>query len=208
NSDEPPSPSPETEAPEEVQKVTFTDLDSVPWARDAIEFLATHRGILGLGDGLFGPNEPLTRAQFARFTAAALEITRSATATESTFSDVKPGDWFFEDVTALAELNILTGYPDGTFKPDETVTREQMAVILLRTLNSQGFPLTPVRPFTLVDDIADASDYAQNAIRSLYRAGLIEGVGGANYAPKSGSTRAQACVLLYRAILIVTNQPL
>jgi hypothetical protein len=188
-------------------KVTFSDLGDAEWARKEIEYFATFYGIMGVGDGKFAPNAQLTRAQFARFMAVALSLPDIAGSHSAAFSDVTPDDWFYADVTTLAKLGIVVGYPNGEFRPAEPVTREQMAVMLLRALAAKGYWLEPVRPFMLTEDIDAASEYAVGAIRTLYRAGLIEGTADLRYEPQSGATRAEACVLLYRVLRAIGMPP-
>jgi hypothetical protein len=177
--------------------VTFSDLSRAEWAKEAIEYMATNKGILGMGGGVFAPNAEVTRAQFARFVVAALGIERGTT--PAVFTDVPEDAWYFADVTALAEAGILTGYGDGRFGPDDKISREQMATIIDRALAAKGVALKDTRVFDLTDQNA-ASSYAKTSIEKLYGAGVINGMGDGNFAPKATATRAQACVILYNAL--------
>jgi hypothetical protein len=194
----PPSP---TQSPT-ASRSTFIDLDGVEWAREAIEWLASERGILGIGGNRFDPFGQVTRAQFARFVVLTLQLQADyANAEDSTrFSDVDAADWFAADVLTLAKLDILTGYPDGTFRPNEPVTREQLAVILHRALVYVNADLEPTRSFALLADAGQLSDWASSSVRTLYRARLIEGVDTSHFDPQAFATRAQAAVLLFRAV--------
>ncbi|MDR3295305.1 MAG: S-layer homology domain-containing protein, partial [Clostridiales Family XIII bacterium] len=87
----------EGDTPLTTTKVTFSDLGGAEWAREAIEYLANNKGILGLGDGLFAPNAEVTRAQFSRFMSQAFGITKGAE--PSSFTDVVSGSWYYDDVT-------------------------------------------------------------------------------------------------------------
>jgi hypothetical protein len=179
------------------EPIVFSDLDGVEWAREAIEYLAAHKGILGMGGGIFNPNGTVTRAQFARFVAQSFSI--EAGGESAAFTDVSEDAWYFADVRTLASNGILNGYGDGTFGPEDEVTREQMAAILARALAVLGVETPETRTFAL-SDLEDAAPYAREAITSLYCAGIINGMDGGVYAPKGRATRAQVCVLLYRAL--------
>ncbi|MDR2354836.1 MAG: S-layer homology domain-containing protein, partial [Clostridiales Family XIII bacterium] len=187
----------EDETPLWATGARFSDLTQAEWAREAIEYMADNKGILGMGDGLFAPNAEVTRAQFARFAAQALDIGRGTE--PAVFADVAEGAWYFEDVTTLASAGILTGYGDGRFGPDDRITREQMATVIDRALTAKGIALTEIRAFDLTDGDA-ASAYAKASIERLYGAGVVNGMGDGTFAPKATATRAQACVILYNAL--------
>ena len=159
--------------------------------------MANNKGILGMGDGLFAPNAEVTRAQFARFTAQAFGIEEGEA--DASFTDVAESAWYFADVTTLASAGILTGYGDGRFGPDDTISREQMATIIDRTLAAKGIAPPAIRAFDLTDADA-ASAYAKAPIERLYEAGVISGMGDGLFAPKATATRAQSCVILYNAL--------
>jgi hypothetical protein len=198
-----PSPSPEpTTSPEPYQEpCPFTDLNEVKWAADAIEFLWREYGFEGIGDNKFGASLTITRAQFARFLTVTLELPKGDADTKK-YSDVNPGSWYYDDVTALTGVGALEGYPDGLFKPNNQITREEMAVMLDRTLNLIGYNTVPVRPFMLTD-IELCGKWSREPVRRLYRAGFIEGVSLDRFSPKTNATRAQAAVMIYRIILAV-----
>jgi hypothetical protein len=177
--------------------VTFSDLTQAEWAREAVEYMVKNKGILGMGDGLFAPNAEVTRAQFARFAAQAFDIERGET--EASFTDAAESAWYFADVTTLASAGILTGYGDGRFGPEDRISREQMAVIIDRTLALKDIALPESRAFDLTDGDA-ASVYARASIERLYGAGVINGMGNGTFAPKATATRAQSCVILYNAL--------
>jgi hypothetical protein len=187
----------EDETPLATTNATFSDISQAEWAREAIEYMAANKGILGMGDGLFAPNAEVTRAQFSRFTAQAFGFERGTEA--ASFTDVSESAWYYADVTTLASNGILTGYDDGRFGPDDKISREQMAAIIDRALTAKGITLSASRTFDL-DDISAASEYTKVSIEKLYGAGVINGMGDGSFAPKATATRAQSCVILYNAL--------
>ncbi|MDR1157522.1 MAG: S-layer homology domain-containing protein [Oscillospiraceae bacterium] len=179
------------------ETVTFDDLTEAEWAREAVEYLATYKGILGMGNGRFAPGAMVTRAQFARFVGQAFDLVGADTPVQ--FHDVGETDWYWADVTKLSSLGILKGYPDGSFRPDANITREQMAVIADRTLTYLEATLTQSAEVTL-PDIETAAEYARPSIVKLCRADVIRGMGDGTFRPQNLSTRAQAAVVVYRSL--------
>jgi hypothetical protein len=178
--------------------VTFDDLTEAEWAREAVEYLATYKGILGMGNGRFAPNAMVTRAQFARFVGQAFDLV--GTDTPVSFNDVGEADWHYADVTKLSSLGILKGYPDGSFRPNDNITREQMAAIADRTLVYLEATLAQSAE-TVLTDIETAAEYARPSIVKLCGADVIRGMGDGSFRPKNLATRAQAAVIVYRALV-------
>lgn len=110
---------------------SFTDVSADTWCYDAVSALSSMGIIQGYQDGTFRPNQPITRAQFAAI------VTRFAGAgvpEAQTFTDVPTDYWAYDAISAASGLGWITGYDDGTFRPDATVTRAQVAVIVNRML--------------------------------------------------------------------------
>ena len=136
----------------------FSDVHSDRWSCKYVKRLAELGISTGYGDGRFGPEDAVTREQMAVFIVKALASVPpdGYCGTTDPFTDVSFNRWSCKYVKELAELGITTGYGDGRFGPDDYVTRDQMAVFLLRafltgrislawgapTTNSDGSPLT------------------------------------------------------------------
>ena len=156
---------------------------------------------LGYGDGRYGPDDPVTREQMAVFILKALNDVPSDGYCGGTapFADVLPGQWSCKYIKKLYELGITTGYQDGRYGPEDSVTREQMAVFITRALGQvpQGdFCQTP-SPFIDVLDNRWSCKYVQK----LYELGIAGGYGDGRYGPGDEVTRAQMAVFLSRASL-------
>lgn len=106
----------------EAQCRGFSDVSSSPYANE-LNVLATYRILNGTGAGKFRPGEVLTRAQLAAMIAQTLNI---AAAPSDRYSDVAADDWYADDVMAAYLSGMMDGYADGTFRPDEAVTQEQL----------------------------------------------------------------------------------
>lgn len=177
---------------------TFSDVPSGAYYEEAVRW-AVEKGVTnGTGDGTFQPNGSCTRAQLAAF------LWRLAGEPESTqdptFTDVSADAWCAKALRWAAEQGIVTGYADGSFHPDQTVTRIQAVAMLYRYAKAQGMDTTrggmAVREF---DDFAAVPAYALEAAGWAVNAGILRGAGN-RLMPNDPCTRAQIVTFLYRAM--------
>lgn len=174
----------------------FADLASVPWAKDAINILAS-RGILsGKGNGLFCPTDTITRAEFSQMIVKAFDL-RLLVEKTMTFTDVIYGDWYYEAVQILCHRNIIKGLSATEFGASKPISRQDMAVIVSRALNTRSMAIERGESITFTDADQIAS-YAQGAVDDLTRAGIIAGNSDGSFAPRATATRAEAAVIIYR----------
>ena len=178
--------------------ITFSDVPSGAYYAEAVRW-AVEKGVTnGTGDGTFQPNGSCTRAQLAAF------LWRLAGEPESTqdptFTDVSADAWCAKALRWAAEQGIVTGYADGSFHPDQTVTRIQAVAMLYRYAKAQGMDTTrggmAVREF---DDFAAVPAYALEAAGWAVNAGILRGAGN-RLMPNAPCTRAQIVTFLYRAM--------
>ena len=110
----------------------FSDVSADKWYNNAVSTLC-HMGVLGgYSDGTFRPNAPITRAEFAKIDVSFAQANGSAV--YSYFTDVKTTDWFAPYVTAAKDSSLIEGYSDGSFKPENRITRAEACAIVNRTL--------------------------------------------------------------------------
>jgi len=112
----------------------FTDVPSGSWFAVAVENLARLGIINGRGSNWFDPDAPITRAEFA---AIATRLKTVTAASGAQFADVTSDDWFYNAVNSAAAAGWVTGYPDGTFHPNDNITRTEAAVIVNRVLERE-----------------------------------------------------------------------
>ncbi|MEW6301216.1 MAG: S-layer homology domain-containing protein [Thermodesulfobacteriota bacterium] len=175
-----------------VTPKTYTDVTG-HWSQSAVELLSA-RGILaGTGAGLFEPDRSVTRAELAKMVVSLLGLQPVTPATPS-FSDVASDAWYFSAVEAAVRAGVFRGYGDGTFRPDEVLTREQLAAVTMRIARLER-PTTVELPFA---DAAQVSGWAAEAVAAAYEHGLMRGVSATEFAPQGLVTRAQAAMLCYR----------
>lgn len=111
--------------------VAFDDVPDSAWYSHAVNTLASLGMIKGVGDNKFEPDRSITRAEF---TAIAMRFTNGTVEGKNGFSDVGTGDWFYAQVVGSAKYGWISGYPDGTFRPNNTITRAEVTTIVNRML--------------------------------------------------------------------------
>ena len=120
--------------PQIAPTAAFSDVNSSQWYYSAISYLAGLGIVSGYGNGTFQPNNPITRAEMATVIARYTGISITSPG-QFTFTDVKPGDWYYNAVAQLAAKGWLTGYSDGTFAPIRYITRAEAVTIINRMLD-------------------------------------------------------------------------
>ena len=179
-----------------LREVTFPDIEN-HWARQAVETLAARGIVDGKAGGSFDPNGLLTRAEFAKLLVMALGLEVESSA-PSPFADVSDGAWYVSAVKAASEAGLVTG-DSGRFRPEEPMTREQMAAVLVRAVGMRGGDVEEGADLSGFRDAASVSGWAREAISRAVGLKLIEGSGDALH-PQGTTTRAQAAVVIYRLL--------
>lgn len=176
----------------------FTDLDSTEWAREAVEALAAKGVVSGKQNGIFAPNDNVTRAEFAQMLIKAMNLT-DANAAVDVFEDVNYGDWYYTSVATAYNEGIIAGYDNGTFGVSDNITRQDMAAIAYRAADVGGISLYDEREMSFADAQSIAG-YAFDAVMALANAGIINGMTDTEFMPQGTATRAQAAVIIYNLI--------
>ncbi|NBD23898.1 Ig-like domain-containing protein [Paenibacillus glycinis] len=178
---------------------TFADVRD-HWARADIELLANKLIVDGRPDGGFEPEASVTRAEFAALLVRALGL--AAAGGEGLYTDVEAADWYAGAVGTAKLAGLIDGYGDGTFRPNESVTREQMATMIARALAFAG--KSPEANAAALKSFADGTDiaaWAADAAAQLVEAGIMQGMAGTQFAPEAKASRAQCAVMLKRMLV-------
>lgn len=175
----------------------FLDLGEAEWAEEAIEVLAGKNIVNGRENGYFFPNSTVTREEFLKMAVLLAEL--SETSEELLFLDVPRETWFYPYIQQAVGAGITNGISDEMFGVGMEITRQDMAVMIYRTANKKGLKLQKKRTAYFTDEEMIA-DYAKEAIRSLYGAGIISGNPDGSFAPEKTATRAEAAMMLYGII--------
>ena len=174
----------------------FLDLEG-HWSRSQVVALAEAGLVNGMDAHSFEPDRKVTRAMFVTILGRLYGLHEDFVAPIS-FSDVKEGDWFAPYVTWASLSGIVNGYDDGTFGPGREITREQMALILIRYCDARGIVLPEeTRPAAFTDEDR-ISSWALDAVLKSRRCGLVNGREDGRFDPKGTATRAEMCAVIAR----------
>jgi len=173
----------------------FTDIAAVEWAKEAITAFAAEGIVSGTGNNQFSPDNSVTREQFVKMLLGAFKINVQQNGQNAMFTDVKQGEWYYDYVQTAVSLGLASGYGDS-FGVGDSITREDMAVMIYNCAKQKGVTLN-AEGEEVPADYAEISGYAKEAVTSMYQAGIINGIGEGQFAPKMHATRAQAVKLLY-----------
>ncbi|SDM61997.1 glycosyl hydrolase [Paenibacillus jilunlii] len=177
---------------------TFDDLGS-HWAKKDIEFMANKLLVHGTDDHHFAPNRLITRAEFTMLITRALGFTTPSRAVK--FSDVPVTKWYAEAIGAAGESGLITGFSDGTFRPDALITREQMAVLIVRAAAIAGQNAAAAHDVLgQFHDSSSISNWAADSVNEALAAGLVQGLADDQFAAKVWVDRAQAAVVIKRLL--------
>ena len=174
----------------------FVDLEG-HWGRSQILTLAEAGLVNGMDAHHFEPDRKVTRAMFVTILGRLYGLHDDFVAPIS-FSDVQEGDWFAPYVTWAALSGIVTGYDDGTFGPNKEITREQMALILVRYCEAYDCRLEEDVDVPAFTDEESISPWALDAVLRSRRCGLINGREDGSFDPAGTATRAEMCAVMAR----------
>ncbi|WP_049754087.1 S-layer homology domain-containing protein [Heliomicrobium modesticaldum] len=171
----------------------FADLTGFEWAAESIRRLSEADILRGVAPDRFEPGRTVTRAEF---TALLVRSRRLPTSGQANFCDVQPGDWFAPVVAAAAEAGIVNGDPDGAFRPHDRITREEMAVMLGKSLRWQQTE-TGGAPFT---DQEAISLWARPWVAQAVKQGLLRRYEDGSFRPRAEANRAEAATLIDKLV--------
>lgn len=174
----------------------FDDIDSVPWAKDAIEYLSKNGVINGKSARRFYPNDNITREEFVKIAVCAFEISEKDDK-ELLFKDVSKDDWYYPFVLKGVNSGLINGISVDEFGVGIEIIRQDMAKIIYSAVKDK---ITEERE-SAFKDFNTVSDYAKAAVASLNRAGIINGYDNMLFMPSNNATRAEAAKMIYSALM-------
>ena len=176
---------------------TFTDVGSDHWASTLIKNLAAQHIINGINNTEFAPNASVTRAEFAALLVRSLKIKALKAAK---FTDIDASQWYASEVAAASEAGIVTGRSATVFAPNDTITREEMVVMLIRAYeHSTGSKATVGNSASFADQ-ATISAWAQDAVKAAQSLGFIIGREDNQFVPQGVATRAESAQIISKLI--------
>ncbi|WP_158630170.1 S-layer homology domain-containing protein [Cohnella sp. AR92] len=182
--------------------IEFSDVEN-HWARDAANDMGSRMVAEGTGNGKFSPNRDITRAEFVAIIVRGLGLKPSKEA--APFSDIKESDWYKSAISTAYAYGLIDGIGDGSFRPQDKITREQAMVIIAKAMKITGLnaKLSEQSAESLFSPFADASassDWAKSSIANSIQAGIIMGRSGTQLAPKAYITRAEVAAVIQRLL--------
>jgi len=182
---------------EEGTEINFPDCTEKthPWAIEAVNALSKAGIINGFGDGTFRPDANITRAEFVKIATLAFNMAEASA--KANFTDVYETDWYYSYVGSGQRNGIITGNPDGTFCPNNGITRQDLALIIYRIIEKNAITSeNETRPVKFTDE-ANISNYALNAVYKMQTLGIINGFEDGSFHPTENATRAQTAKIIY-----------
>ncbi|MBQ4109257.1 MAG: S-layer homology domain-containing protein [Clostridia bacterium] len=183
----------ESQTPYEKNSSIFSDISSVPWAEEAIIFLAKNNIVNGKAEGIFAPDDKITREEFAK-----IVVNTFRTAADSVvppFADADQNSWYYPYVSKIYSAGIAKGISDNIFGIGMNISREDAIVILYRAGNLSGASYSAKAEYIPFED--SCSDYAQEAVEAFAKSGIITGTGNNMLNAGRTLTRAEAAKMVY-----------
>ncbi|GMK40466.1 hypothetical protein PCCS19_35220 [Paenibacillus sp. CCS19] len=188
--------------------VIFADM-AQHWAKEEVEELASRMVVNGTGSGQFSPNNAITRAEFAAIIVRGLGLKLESSA--AVFTDVAATAWYSSAVKTAQTYGLIDGFKDGTFRPNDAITREQAMTIMAKAMVITG--LIDELAERSADDVlggfadtAQVSSWAKTGVALSVQSGIVSGRNGNMLAPKATITRAEVAkivqLLLHKSDLI------
>ncbi|MNX15796.1 Endo-1,4-beta-xylanase A precursor [compost metagenome] len=178
--------------------LTFSDVVT-HWAKDAINDMGSRMVVTGFEDGTYKPNQNMTRAEFAAIIVRGLGLRLESGKVK--FSDIQANEWYTNAVQTASAYDLINGFEDGKFRPNDKITREQAMVIISRAMRISGLQdktqgqgaREQIREFADADAI---SAWAANSVSSALQAGIVTGRNGKVLDPQAPVTRAEVAVMV------------
>lgn len=175
-----------------TEEFVFTDILN-HWAKNEILEMAEKGVINGKAEKTFAPDDNIKRAEFAAIIARAFELEEG----ENVFSDIDNDAWYNGAVSAVTNAGFMKG-ADGRFRPDDNITRQEIAVVLANISRTKGLNTTADIP--VFEDAGKVADWAKADVEYVTSLGLLNGISTGYFAPLSDATRAQVVVILTRLL--------
>jgi hypothetical protein len=176
----------------------FADIEG-HWAEENINTWVDQGLVKGYDDGTFKPNEYISRAEFMVLINRAYGFNEKAPVA---FTDVSAGSWYYNDVAIAIKAGYIAGYSDQTMKPNNPISRQEVAAILARLLDIEGRAgsIEQFKDYTLIPD------WSKSSINAVVTNGYMGGYPDGTFAPNKLTTRAEIVTILSRAVGALYNE--
>ena len=179
-------------------KTPFEDVPDGKWYTEAV-LDVYEKGIMnGRDGGKFAPMANMTRAEFVTILARLAYADTTGLGKGLTFKDTKTSAWYADAVGWASGEKLVGGYDDGTFKPNAPISRQELAVVFVRFLDSQKITLADNPKVDKFTDAKKFASWSKDAIDTMRRVGLFGGDSAGNFNPKNNASRAEIASMLSR----------
>ncbi|GBG09782.1 hypothetical protein PAT3040_04451, partial [Paenibacillus agaridevorans] len=183
-------------------EAAFADMPSGHWANGAVKALAARHIVTGKSEDRFDPDGTTTRAEFVALLVRTLGLQSEGTA-ELPFRDVRPSDWHAEVIAAAYEAKLVSGRQEDVFAPNERITREEMAVMLLRAYAYASGKSRVEAGASGPKDLTAASQWARTPISEVVGLGLMTGYPDGEFKPKRLADRDETAQVVYNLLKLL-----
>lgn len=180
---------------EPAPEMPFTDVNEGDWFYDVVLYAYDNGLMTGTSADAFAPNTATTRGMIVSMLARLEGVT---SAEDAGFADVAANDWYATAVNWAASVGVVNGYEDDTFRPNDAITREQMAAILYNYADYKGYDVSARADLSDYADAASISSWAEDVLAWANAEGLINGMTATTIDPQGATTRAQTAAMFER----------
>jgi hypothetical protein len=182
--------------------ITFGDVEN-HWAKEAVNDMGSRMVIEGMGSGSFLPDQDISRAEFAAIIVRGLGLKLENG--QAPFTDVNVTDWYNSAVHTASTYRLISGFEDGTFRPNDMITREEAMVIIANAMSLTGLKekLPADAAGSFLQSYADAehiSGWARSSVADSIQAGIVSGRSGSGLEPVANMTRAEVAAIVQRLL--------
>ena len=181
----------------------FTDTTG-HWAEDDIDFVAARGLLSGTGNKQFSPNTGMPRGMFVT-ALYRLAGSPQAAGEGAAFTDVPAGSYYADAVKWASELGITSGTSATTFSPDQTITRQELAALMVNYAKAMKYTLPKTREAVTFADDANIGSWAAEAVKAMQMSGVMNGKNENRFDPTGTATRAEAAAVLRRFVELVID---
>ncbi len=189
---------PSSAASADKPALPFGDVGSDDWFFDAVTYVFEREIMVGVTADTFSGSSPTTRAQLVTVLSRLDYSDEGGIKNESGFKDVKGDDWFADAVDRAASLGIVNGYPDGTFRPDAPVLRQEICAMLSRFAEHQGMNYDENPIAEGFSDGETIPEWAAESVEQMRLAGIVGGNEKGEFSPEATATRAEIATMITR----------
>lgn len=181
-------------------ELPFIDIDANEWYYSAVKYCYNKKIILGTTENTYEPNSNITRGMLVTILWR-MENAPVLKTVSKKFPDVASGEWYYNAVNWAASKEIVSGFSDGRFKPNDSITREQLAVIVRNYSLYKGKDITQKANLDKYSDKDKISSWAESAVSWSVATAILSGKNETTLAPKDTATRAEASTILWRYLI-------